>query len=323
MKYKKLTKEQIVISLDRLTRFKNTKEKYLRVYGDIISSSLIEPKIRKTDIEFMDFEEITAIVTDIFNNSISSDESDLRVNNILKKYENSVFNNDESVQKLLNNRINYCAASEYIQNNPKVNLKWLKYIIDNKNVNLDEIRETYALKFPVKEVILVEGITEEILLPAFCRFLGYDFYKKGIHIIASGGKNQVVKEYYKLSEDVKLPIFILLDSDAKENIAQIEPKLRACDRIHKVTCGEFEDLLSKSLIVKTINSHFENFLSITEDDISQERPMVSILEELFKTKGLHEFKKAEFAKLVRENINSENDITDEIKTITEEIFKFS
>ena len=28
MKYKKLTKEQIIISLDRLTRFKNTKDKY-------------------------------------------------------------------------------------------------------------------------------------------------------------------------------------------------------------------------------------------------------------------------------------------------------
>ena len=36
MKYKALTKEQILISLDRLTRFKPTKEKYLRVFFDII-----------------------------------------------------------------------------------------------------------------------------------------------------------------------------------------------------------------------------------------------------------------------------------------------
>ena len=38
MKYKTLTKEQILISLDRLTRFKPTKEKYLRVFledGDV------------------------------------------------------------------------------------------------------------------------------------------------------------------------------------------------------------------------------------------------------------------------------------------------
>ena len=47
MKYKKLTPEQIKISLDRLTRFKFTREKYLRVFSDIILSNLIEPKINK------------------------------------------------------------------------------------------------------------------------------------------------------------------------------------------------------------------------------------------------------------------------------------
>ena len=47
MKYKLLTKEQILISIDRLTRFKNTKEKYLRVFIDILTACLIEPKLKK------------------------------------------------------------------------------------------------------------------------------------------------------------------------------------------------------------------------------------------------------------------------------------
>ena len=50
MKYKKLTPEQIKISLDRLTRFKFTREKYLRVFSDIILSNLIEPKIKKNEL---------------------------------------------------------------------------------------------------------------------------------------------------------------------------------------------------------------------------------------------------------------------------------
>ena len=50
MKFKNLTKEQIIISLDRLTRFKNTREKYLRVFSDILISNLIEPKLKKSDI---------------------------------------------------------------------------------------------------------------------------------------------------------------------------------------------------------------------------------------------------------------------------------
>ena len=51
MKYKKLTKEQIIISLDRLTRFKNTREKYFRVFSDILISNLLEPKIKKADFK--------------------------------------------------------------------------------------------------------------------------------------------------------------------------------------------------------------------------------------------------------------------------------
>ena len=70
MKYKILTKEQIIISLDRLTRFKNTKEKYLRVFSDILISCLLEPKFKKTEIEELDFSLITKYVSDIFNTSL-------------------------------------------------------------------------------------------------------------------------------------------------------------------------------------------------------------------------------------------------------------
>ena len=70
MKYKNLTKEQIIISIDRLTRFKKTRDKYLRVFTDIITSNLIEPKLRKSDIERIDLAEVTAIATEIFNSSL-------------------------------------------------------------------------------------------------------------------------------------------------------------------------------------------------------------------------------------------------------------
>ena len=43
------------------------------------------------------------------------------------------------------------------------------------------------------------------------------------------------------------------------------------------------------------------------------------LENIFKTKGLHEFKKAEFAKLVRANITESSDISAEIAEIIKEI----
>lgn len=318
MKYKKLTKDQIIISLDRLTRFKNTREKYLRVFTDILTSNLIEPKLKKNEIYNMDFSIITKYVTEIFNGSLNLDINSKTINNILLNYENSIFNNDETTQKLLNNDINYEKALELIPEVCPINLKWLKALKDNSD--LVKKRFSNQLKFPIEKVVIAEGITEEILLPAFSRFLGYDFYSYGIQIIPAGGKNQVVKLYYKLAQELKIPIFVLLDKDAEENIAQIKPKLRNIDKIHLVSCGEFEDLLPKNLVIKTVNSDFKNFLTITENDLEQNVPTARALEEIFRTKGLHEFKKADFAKLVRENILDESDISSEIRNIIEEIF---
>lgn len=318
MKYKKLTNDQIIISLDRLTRFKNTREKYLRVFTDILISNLIEPKLKKNEIYNLDFNILAQYVSEIFNNSLSSNDNNYIINNILAKYENSIFNIDEPTQCLLNNNINYSGAIKLIGKDAPVNLKWLKSLNDCEN--LSELRRINLLKFPIEKVILVEGITEEILLPAFSKYLGYDFYAHGIQLIPAGGKNQVVKLYYKLAQELKIPIFVLLDKDAEENITQIKPKLRKMDKIHLVSCGEFEDLLPKELVIKTVNSEFKNFLTIKKDDLNYDMPTAKVLEELFKTKGLHEFKKADFAKLVKENISTMADISEEIKKIIEEIF---
>ena len=133
MKYKKLTKEQIIISLDRLTRFKNTKEKYLRVFSDILVSNLIEPKFKRSDIENMDFALLSEYVSEIFNSSLEGisphpSHPHIKGGNIqkyLKDYENSIFVNDEDTQKLLNNNINYLGAIDLIPDDCPVNLKWL------------------------------------------------------------------------------------------------------------------------------------------------------------------------------------------------------
>ncbi|MDO5307835.1 MAG: ATP-dependent endonuclease [bacterium] len=322
MKYKKLSKEQIIISIDRLTRFKNPKDKYLRVFSEILSSNLIEPRLKKDDILNLDYSVITGYATEILNNSLDIVEKsspDFSINQKLAEYENSVFFIDKTTATLLDNKIDYANIIQILPDMP-VNLRWLKMIASLNDII--SAREKYQLKFPIREVVLVEGITEEILLPAFSKFLGFDFYEKGIHIIPAGGKNQVVKLYYELAEELKIPIFVLLDRDAEENIKQITPKLRKQDRIHLVSCGEFEDMLPKNLIVKTVNSHFKNFLEINiEEIINNEYSTVEVLEELFKQKGLHEFKKAEFAKLVKDNIFEKDDVSEEIIKIIKEISK--
>ncbi len=320
MKFKKLTREQLIISFDRLTRFKNTKEKYFRVFSDIILSNLIEPIYKKSELVSLSSKKLTYIAENIINDSLNSLFNNTNNNNIINKiiydYENSLFYNDNDTQDFLNNNIEYNLAVNLIDESSPINLRWLKFI--NTGRDLIELRKCKGLKFPIERVLLVEGITEEILLPAFSKYLGHDFYREGIQIIPAGGKNQVVKLYYKMIEELKIPIYLLLDKDAEENIAQIQPRLRKTDKIHLVSCGEFEDLLPKSLIIKTVNNELSNFACITELDFDENLPNARNLENIFKNKGLHEFKKADFAKLVRDNITQDSDISNEIGTIIKE-----
>ncbi len=317
MKYKLLTDRQILISIDRLTRFKPTEDKYLRVFKDIISSSLMEPALKKRDLDNLDYKTLTDITTEIFNASFPSNNDDFSINEKLKEYENSIFNNSEEVQALLNNKLDYKSALELVTSDKPINLRWLKKL--QENLEPQEIRNKFSTRFPISKVLLAEGITEEILLPKLGWLLGYDFDKMGIWVMGAGGKNQVVKTYYKLAEELKLPIFVLLDNDAKENLEQITPKLRSQDKIHLISSGEFEDLLPTNLILKTVNSEFQNFVTITEEEFNPELSTVNNLVEIFRIKGLHEFKKADFAQKVAENIFDVSDVSEEIKEIFEEL----
>ena len=323
MKYKNLTLEQIIISLDRLTRFKPVREKYVRVFKDILLSNLIEPRFKKSKLDDIETHLLRDMAVDILNTSIhtilGAENHDTTINALLKEYEENTFYIDKDTEQLLNNNIDYISALKLIPDNSVINLRWLKSLENEEFCDLSKNRAKNLLKFPVEKVLLVEGITEEILLPAFSKFLGFDFYGEGIQIIPAGGKNQVVKMYYKLLDDLKIPIYILLDKDAEENIKQITPKLRGIDKIHLVSCGEFEDLLPKSLIIKAVNSHLHNFASICEEELQNDLSAVKNLELIFKEKGLHEFKKAEFAKIAKDNISDISDVSEEITTIIKEI----
>lgn len=320
-KVKPLTKSQIIISIDRLTRFKNTETKYLRVFKDILTQNLIEPKFKKTDLEKMDYSELRNWAEFVINYSLEMAgltlENDYLINQRLLNYENSVFENNKNIQELLNNKINYKACLSYIDEKSPKNLLWLKNLEIGSDIR--KSRFDNSLRFPVEKVVIAEGATEETLLPEFAKRCGYDFDKEGIYILSAGGKNQVVKLYYQLVESLKLPIFVLLDKDAKENLEEIQPRLRDIDKIHLLDCGEFEDLLPIKLVERTLDYELKNISMLEKEKLNEDIPRVKFLEEVFKTRGMHEFKKVEFAQMVKKNIKHEEDISPEVVEIIDEI----
>ena len=100
------------------------------------------------------------------------------------------------------------------------------------------------------------------------------------------------------------------------------PKLKTKDEIYVIKTGEFEDILPLELIIQSINANFSNNLHCSVRDFDSNLKMTKNLHNLFKNKGFGEYKKAEFAKMVKnfmEN-SSENIFKSEIK-ITSEIFE--
>ena len=301
VKVKPLTKEQLTISIDRLTRFKNPEVKYLRVFGELITNNLIQPKYKKSDIEKMDSEEVKNLAELIINYSLENfglpKDEDYIINQRLYDYEKSVYIISKNIEKFLKNKINYKAFVTLIDENSPKNLKWLKALGSPMDIKQERFKN--SLRFPVEKVVIAEGATEETLLPEFAKRCGYDFDKEGIYVLSAGGKNQVVKLYYRLVDSLKLPIFVLLDKDAKENLEEIKPKLRPIDKIHLLACGEFEDLLPLELVQRTLDYQLNNISMIEKEMLNAPEPRVKILEEVFKTRGMHEFKKVEFAQMVK------------------------
>ncbi|HIT55385.1 TPA: ATP-dependent endonuclease [Candidatus Galligastranaerophilus intestinigallinarum] len=315
MKFKIPEIEYIQICLDRLTRFKPVSERYIRVIDDVLSKYLIQTDEKLSDIQMSRKIELAQTIL----NSAAKNLTDLKLNEIIKNDEEKIFYLTNEDREFLNSKIDFLALINLLDENTlPLNLKRLKF---QNNLTSNETREKYATLFPVSKVVLVEGITEEILLIEFAKILGLDFKKEGIFVLGAGGKNQVARKYYKLIEEIKIPIFILLDSDAKEIANLIIPKLRNKDKLHLIKTGEFEDILTGKLIKNALNFHFAQNMLNNENEFEENGHAVVELHDCFKNNGWGEFKKADFAKIIREYLHQAKNppVSDELKLITDEI----
>ena len=324
IKFLYIKPDDLILSLDRLTRFKYPEISYYRVLTDILCKYLTEPKLSKKQIKELDTDILKAIAEKIWNESVSNYVPDIKHDSALQKILIrelfNTYNLSDDIKNLVNINLNINAVFKLISENRDmpVNLKRLA-IIQNDFSNLKEKRNKYALRFPVEKVILCEGITEEILLPEFSKLAGFDFDREGIKLISAGGKNQVAKLYCELKDELKIPIFILLDADAVEISEVIKNILRSQDTIYLIKHGEFEDIFSLNLIKRTINNRYKNICECNISDFKKSEPMTRILSEFYRIHELGDFQKADFAKDLSQNLKYKTDLTEEITEIIDKI----
>ena len=69
----------------------------------------------------------------------------------------------------------------------------------------------------------------------------------------------------------------------------------------------------------TLNNHLKNLSFVEANDFNPELSTVKNLEEIYREKGLEDFKKADFAHLISKNAKSKEDLSEEIIKIIEEL----
>jgi hypothetical protein len=183
------------------------------------------------------------------------------------------------------------------------------------------LRKKLSTPLPPRVLLLVEGITEEILLPKFAQLLTYDFNTDGIFLISAGGKNKVAKFYNKYKRQLTIPIALLLDADAEEIIEELTPGLRPHDKLISIHNGEFEDLLPKDLICKAVNDSYMLSPNLKLAEIDQQESIARQLCIIWKNFGLGDFNKSHFASTIYNYIDDPKFITDEMNRIIKEIYQ--
>jgi len=321
MKFKKIPKDYFPTILDRLTRFEPAFVRYKRVFEDIINKFSIDIKLKELSLD-----EQIKLASQIFNSSLELNNSYFELNDYFLNLEEKYFYNNEVSYQYLSSRINISqmiSEANIDENSPK-NLIWLKELQNNiKNPSANRFNK--SLLYPIEKVILCEGETENILLETLLKFFNIYPDKEGILIIAAGGKNQVARKFYSMIDYVKLPFFILFDYDAKPIKELIEKKIRKIDKVYLIESGEFEDLIPHQIIVDTLNYVHKYDIHCQYDDFEKTQTAVSNLEFIYRKYGFGEFKKAQFAKYLKDyiikNCSCEDFLNSELKSIAYEIKK--
>jgi hypothetical protein len=171
---------------------------------------------------------------------------------------------------------------------------------------------------PIKLLVLVEGTTEELLLPAIAAVMGVAWASEGIGVRAVGGKNQMLEQFVNATEMLSIPVVVLLDFDAAELEEDLAYYKRPCDDILILKEGEIEDTYSPELIESTIRTFYVADAEPLPID-SKHKSQVAMLEELWQTYGLGRFNKVRFASELSQLMAKEHLVTEPMQQIIRRI----
>ena len=181
-------------------------------------------------------------------------------------------------------------------------------------------RNSLPTGFLPKRILLVEGATEQILLPHFAQCITDSWPERAIAIVPAGGANQVARRYPTLRELFSIPIDCLLDGDVSSQAQTLSSQLKYGDRLYILTSGAIEEAFPRERIVSLANAYFDGLaesaiyspISVHELDGASNQES---LDRLWRKRNRGSFDKIGFAKVVASETNDAADIPSEIRDL--------
>lgn len=196
---------------------------------------------------------------------------------------------------------------------PKVNfsqpsreelLRAIQFVQTDLEPQLKRISKDLALTRPVSLLVLVEGATEELLLPAIADVMGISLPDEGVEVLSVGGKSQMLTQLTQAIETLSVPVVILLDKDAEDLVTDLTYYKREQDQVLLLDAGEIEDTYSPELILETLKTAYPEQWAMLScgDEIASllKNGHVAGLEKLWHDYGLGRFNKVAFASALRD-----------------------
>ena len=278
-------------------------KKLKRVYTETVCAHLISPAFKKSDVEKFDNKSLTKYFTEIWNYSIKTNfctiENDFTLNKNYIEQEKKCYFLSKEILELMPENADF------------------KTLLNN--IGQNRIPNNFNNYKTPQKIVLTEGITEEILLPEFSKRQGFDWAKNGVQIVGTGGKSRILNHYNMYKEQIRVPVFILLDLDAKPVFEQLQKSLRKIDGSHLISAGEIEDIIPVNLFKNAINSEFKLQSKISVKDFDKNISMVENLHNIYKNNGFGEFKKAKTAQLIKEILTQNSVLSTELTEILNKI----
>ena len=200
-------------------------------------------------------------------------------------------------------------------------------LVQQFNLEEEDARGNLPGGFLPERILLVEGPTEQIVIPHLARCLNLDFDARRIMLVPSGGANQVLRRYLNFRELVSIPINCLLDGDVAQYAEAISEHLRDQDELFSLVSGEIEDVFSREQLTCIANSyiqlHKESSVDapVLIDEIGEEASNREVLERLWRRRNWGSFDKIGFAQATTKSITSASEVPGELRQIIEKIAK--